>query len=369
MSNMEDGKGSEPATRPEVANPHNSNGNQDNQASDNPRPVLSLVSESPGHSSHVEEGFFAKGAAEDKAAMEMYAAMLPRGFNLGRINPRYLMIAGAAVLLLLGIAAGRHLPGGHNSGAVVAPSAEASPVAATPAPAPALPAPAAPAASAEAPAPAPAVAAPTAPTAMAVAAEPAGAVASPPAPAEPAATKEIPTPAPAVAAAPAPQPVIQPEAPAAPAPAVAAPAPEPKALAATEPAAKPAEAAPAEVATGAVPAEAQNVQSCREAIKKRDIKAVSTNCESALAADASLAKPLLSFAKAQFEKGKSAQAAVWARKIVQVNGALADAYLIVGAAEQEAHHAAAAKTAYQRYLELAPKGPYADDVRSSLKSL
>ena len=46
-----------------------------------------------------------------------------------------------------------------------------------------------------------------------------------------------------------------------------------------------------------------------------------------------------------------------------------DAYLIIGAAEQEARHNAAAKTAYQRYLDLAPKGPYAQDVRSSLKSL
>lgn len=119
----------------------------------------------------------------------------------------------------------------------------------------------------------------------------------------------------------------------------------------------------------AAPAEAKNVQACRDALKKRDLKAVSSHCENALAADASLAKPLLSFAKAQFEKGKSAQAAVWARKIVQVNGSLPDAYLIMGAAEQEARHASAAKTAYQRYLELAPRGPYADDVRSSLKSL
>lgn len=362
MNNMEDCKDGGPVTRSEAANPHDSNGTQDNKAGDNPRPMLSLVSESPGHSSHVEEGFFEKGTAEDKAAMEMYAAMLPRGFNLGRINPRYLMIAGAAVLLLVGVAAGRHLPGGHSSGTVVAPPAEASPAQAAPAPAPAAPALAAPAATAEAPAPVPAVPAPapTIPPAQLAAAEPGAAEPTPPAPAEPVANKETPAPAPAVATAPAEQ-TAQPEAPAAPAPAVAAPEPEPKALAA-------AETAPSEASAGA-PAETPNVQSCREAIKKRDIKAVGASCESALAADASLAKPLLSFAKAQFEKGKSAQAAVWARRIVQVNGSLADAYLIMGAAEQEAHHAAAAKTAYQRYLELAPKGPYADDVRSSLRSL
>jgi len=146
-------------------------------------------------------------------------------------------------------------------------------------------------------------------------------------------------------------------------------APTPKDKAAVEPTAKPAEPAPAEPTTGAVVAETQNAQACRDALKKHDLKAVGAKCESALTADTSLAKPLLAFAKGQFEKGKSAQAAVWARKIVQVNNSLADAYLIMGAAEQEARHAAAAKTAYQRYLELAPKGPYAEDVRSSLRSL
>ncbi len=116
-------------------------------------------------------------------------------------------------------------------------------------------------------------------------------------------------------------------------------------------------------------AESHDVDGCRQAIRKRDVKLVNASCESALGADASLAKPLLAFAKAQFEKGKPAQAAIWARRIAQANGSLADAYLIIGAAEQEARHPAAAKAAYQRYLELAPKGSYAGDVKSSLESL
>ena len=224
-----------------------------------------------------------------------------------------------------------------------------------------------------------------------------------PAPAKPAAAVQAPADkfpgaAPAVAAAPLEKPAAEPDKPA-PTPAVAA-APAPEAKAAEQPAeaktaepvakvaepvakpaekmaeaqpaekiaeAKPAEAAPAEPTAGA--AESQNVTVCREALKKRDLRIVSAKCESALMADASLAKPFLAFAKGQFEKGKSAQAAVWARKIVQVNTSLPDAYLIIGAAEQEARHNAAAKTAYQRYLDLAPKGPYAQDVRSSLKSL
>ena len=118
-----------------------------------------------------------------------------------------------------------------------------------------------------------------------------------------------------------------------------------------------------------MPAEPEIVQSCRNAIQKRDIKGVNVYCEKAVAVDASLAKSLLAFAKTQFERGKSSQAALWARKVIQVNDSMADAYLIVGAAEQEARRLSAARSAYQRYLELAPKGPYADDVRSTLKAL
>jgi hypothetical protein len=121
--------------------------------------------------------------------------------------------------------------------------------------------------------------------------------------------------------------------------------------------------------TAALAAAPEAVGACRDAMKKRNAKAVSAACESALEADATLARPLLAFAKGQFEHGRPELGAIWARKILQVDGSLADAYLIVGAAEQEARRTSAAKTAYQRYLELAPRGPYANDVRSTLKSL
>jgi hypothetical protein len=280
------------ATGPEMARPQDSEPALDGHDLGEPqKPALTLVGESSR-----EDGFFAKGMAEDKAAMEMYAAMLPRGHILGRINPRYLMIAGGIGLLLIGFAIGRHLPASHP----VSSSADPGPV---PEPASAAPEPSIPA---------------------------------------------IPAPAPVAAPLPAAAPVVVAGA--------QVPAPEPKP--------EPENPAPATKA-----AEAQNVEGCRQAIKRRDSKLVNASCETALAADPSLAKPLLTFAKAQFDRGKSAQAVVWARKIVQVNSSLADAYLIMGAAEQEARHPAAAKTAYQRYLELAPKGPYADDVRSSLKSM
>jgi Flp pilus assembly protein TadD len=126
---------------------------------------------------------------------------------------------------------------------------------------------------------------------------------------------------------------------------------------------------PAATSAAAAAPIVQSAEACREALKKRDNKAVTDSCEAALDSDASLVRPLLAFAKAQFERGRSAVAATWARKVLQIDDSLADAYLILGAAEQEARRPAAARTAYQRYLELAPRGAYANDVRSSLKSL
>jgi hypothetical protein len=272
----------------------------DNDQSERARPALSLVTKS-------------SGAAEDKADMEMYAAMLPRAHILGSITRRHLMIAGGFGLLLLGLALARHLPASDAAAA----SLESDPGVAP-----------------SAPAPAPSVPAIPAPTPVAV-----------PLPAAvPVAVAQEPQAAPLPAAAP------------------AAVAQEPQAVAAPAPKA---EQAPSP-ATGS---EAQNVEGCRQALKRRDVKLVSTQCEGALAADPSLVKPLLALAKAQFENGKAARAAVWARMIVQVNSSLPDAYLIIGVAEQEALNPAAAKTAYQRYLQLAPSGTFADDVRSSLKSL
>ena len=57
------------------------------------------------------------------------------------------------------------------------------------------------------------------------------------------------------------------------------------------------------------------------------------------------------------------------RKALAVNPELSDAYVFVGSAEQQAGHAQAARTAYNKYLELAPKGRYAQDLRAVLRGL
>jgi predicted TPR repeat methyltransferase len=79
--------------------------------------------------------------------------------------------------------------------------------------------------------------------------------------------------------------------------------------------------------------------------------------------------PILAWAKRELDRGKVKVAVAWARRLLRADDQLADAYLIIGVAEQAAGHGSAAKTAYRRYLELAPKGRYARDVRLSLAAL
>jgi hypothetical protein len=390
---MHDRMGSGPTPRPVTAFPHEvevNDARKPDDGSGTPRPVLSLVTDPSSDLAHVEHAFFAQGMAEEQAALDQYASfsglVRRRASALGHRYRRALLIGGATAVLLLAIA-GLHRMGSRDQGRAVAQTPDSIPVAVAPvaaSPAPAAPNPG----TAQAPvAPVnPGIAAPAAepvaatpsPTPLA-AAEPAAAPPSPTplAAAEPAAAP--PSPTPLAAAEPAAAVAAAPALPPPPAAAVVVPAP---AQPSTPPglAAKPAEVAPtpegarapAEEAAAhptATPSASQTVEACREALKKRDAKAVTASCEAALDADASLARPLLGFAKAQFERGRSTLAATWARKVLQIDDSLADAYLILGAAEQEARRPSAARAAYQRYLELAPRGAYANDVRSSLQSL
>ena len=108
---------------------------------------------------------------------------------------------------------------------------------------------------------------------------------------------------------------------------------------------------------------------CQDALAKKDTAAIVQGCDSALEIDTTLAIPILAWAKRELDRGNVKVAVAWAHRVLQADDHLADAYLIVGVAEQAASHASAAKTAYRRYLELAPKGRYARDVRSSLAAL
>jgi hypothetical protein len=219
-------------------------------------------------------------------------------------------IAAGAAVVLVGVTVAVTRPS-------VPPAAVSATVAAAPAPVAAPPA----TAPAAAPAPDP-VAAPAATTAPAPETAPAAAAA-------PVAA----TPAPAVVAAAAP--ATAPAAAPAPTPAAAAPAP-----AAPEPVAVPAAAAP---------------------------KAVAAQAEKP-AANGDAAK-LVALARKQLDKGAVKKALTNAMKAVELDPTQAEAFLIIGVAQQQNERNADARTAYQRYLALAPKGQFASEIRSVLRTL
>ena len=113
----------------------------------------------------------------------------------------------------------------------------------------------------------------------------------------------------------------------------------------------------------------ERVSQCRIGLQERKTTQISSTCAVAMELDPTLAKPLLAWAMSEFRHGRTSVGAAWARKIMLIDPALADTYLILGVAEQESAHAAAARQAYKRYLELSPRGAYASDVRSALGSI
>lgn len=184
-------------------------------------------------------------------------------------------------------------------------------------------------------------------------------------------------PAPALAPSPAqPVPVAAEAVPALPAPAPAQPVPvvaeKPLAVAAEPVPAKPEVAAvekpsPAEPAVAAADTDAQG--RCKKAISDKRNKEILATCPEAFAADPSAADIAVALAKIEFDRGKSAQAASWGQKALASDPNVADAYVFIGGAEQSAGHRKAAKEAYKHYLQLAPGGRYAADLRAIVGSL
>jgi tetratricopeptide (TPR) repeat protein len=156
----------------------------------------------------------------------------------------------------------------------------------------------------------------------------------------------------AAAPAPAPQP------PAAPAP-VETPPPTP--VAAT-PASAPAPVAPV-AAAPAAPDLVQLEKTCRDAFGQKRHKDVLDNCARAFEAHASGDLAVL-VAESELDIGRAASALTWAQKAVAADPNIADAYVFIGTAEQQAGHGQAARTAYLKYLELAPDGRFAQDLKA-----
>ena len=74
-------------------------------------------------------------------------------------------------------------------------------------------------------------------------------------------------------------------------------------------------------------------------------------------------------AQAALEHGRNADAVAWAHKAIAVDPKLAQAFVLLGGAQQQLGHSTEARAAYNRYLELAPAGEHAQDIRALLPGL
>jgi len=326
------------------------------------------------HFDTFETEFFKDGDAESAHAASAEAERfddLDDGKRKGFAPSRRLVVGvvvGSACLAVIGCVA-LWRSGGHSTEETVVLSA--SPPGPTPAPTAApVPAPAATPMAAEQTQVAVAAPIPAAPPApVPVAAEQPQAA---PAAAAPALAGAVPAVAPAVAA-----PVAAPSAPpAAPAPTAAAAAPVAPPVA-PAPSAVPALSQPAalvqnpsaERPAAATGDPASTRVRCKEIAGSRRQKDLLSVCSDAFAADPSAADVAVILAKAEFDKGHAAQALAWSQKALAADPSAADAYVFIGGVEQSAGHNKAAKEAYKRYLQLAPGGRYAGDLRAIVGTL
>lgn len=143
-------------------------------------------------------------------------------------------------------------------------------------------------------------------------------------------------------------------------------------LAAPAPVAEHQAPSPSQGATGAVAAstrEHEALETCRKAFDQHRAKDVLATCPQAIDASPQSAELAVMLARTEFEHGRARQALDWAKKAVALDAERAEAYVYLGSAEQAAGRSAAAKVAYKRYLQLAPQGRHAADLRAVLANL
>jgi CheY-like chemotaxis protein len=92
-------------------------------------------------------------------------------------------------------------------------------------------------------------------------------------------------------------------------------------------------------------------------------------CRPAIEAEPDAADIMVILARVELERGRAAEARSWAKKALAIDPDLADGYVFLGGAEQEMENQDAAKAAYKKYLELAPTGRHARELRAVLDSL
>ena len=107
---------------------------------------------------------------------------------------------------------------------------------------------------------------------------------------------------------------------------------------------------------------------CRQAFAEKRIKDAEPACVAAKDANPDSAEACALLGHALFGRKKRREALQWAERAVALDPRHADAYVIIGGVKQAAADPVAAKAAYKKYLELAPNGQYAADLRAIVDS-
>jgi tetratricopeptide (TPR) repeat protein len=134
----------------------------------------------------------------------------------------------------------------------------------------------------------------------------------------------------------------------------------PAAPAAMAHAAQPASAAEPAIAK---PAAAGCDTSTRSGLWRRSPEA----CARAFAADPKNASLALAVAQAEHAHARLGQAAQWAKRALALDPKAAEAYVIIARADAENGRDEDARTAYQRYLEIAPRGWHKTEALAALR--
>ena len=136
--------------------------------------------------------------------------------------------------------------------------------------------------------------------------------------------------------------------------------PEPSILGASQPAAG--QPAATQANSSGVPAEGCDT-STRRGLWRRSPEA----CARAFAADPKNASLALAVAQAEHAHAHLDEAAQWAKRALALDPSAAEAYIIIARAETENGRDEDARAAYQRYLEIAPRGWHKAEARAALR--
>jgi tetratricopeptide (TPR) repeat protein len=113
----------------------------------------------------------------------------------------------------------------------------------------------------------------------------------------------------------------------------------------------------------------QLLAACHSSFQEQRMKDAEAACTAARDANLDSAEAHGLLAHALFNRNHRRESLAEAERAVKLNPKWADAYVIIGGVHQDAGEMDDAKRAYQRYLELDPRGQFAGDLRAIVDRL